>query len=261
MADDLTFVIHPETESASIGLFIKSLERINRLLRDVDHAIYRSKGERRWVISSLHASSPTVTLRSVLGDSEAVDALADGLRSVTIGTDQPPRYFTEQALQDLHKMKGLFRGKDRAKSIVVSVGSRQAATIRQDIGEKAGRILAAGYHNIGSLQGTLEAINVHGALTVTIWDRVSRAPVRCNIPRSDKWVSSVKDLLEKRVIVTGTIHYFVNGVPRSISNVVEIADATPDPSLPKAEFGSIPDSEAARAPAEFLRSVRRFGPE
>lgn len=256
MAEDLTFEIIPDSQSASVGLFLKSMENISRLLRDVDRAVHGSKGERRWVISKLHASSPTVTVHPVLGDTEAVDAIGDGLRRVTAGTDRPPRFFTEPALEDLKKMRRLFYGKDRAKSIVVSVGDQQAATIEQDIAEKAKRILTAGYWNIGSLEGTLEAINVHGSPVVTIWDRVSRAPVRCSIPKYAEWVARVKELLEKRVTVTGKIHYFANGVPRSILEVAGLEDATPDPNLPKAEFGSIPDSEAARDPVEFLRKIR-----
>lgn len=133
MADDLTFVINPETESASIGLFLRALDDISRLLGDVDYAIYKDRSKRRWVIRRLQASSPTVTVQPILGGREAIEAIAAGIRTVTLGTDQPPQYFTEQALQDLKRMRRLFRGQDRARSIAVSVNNTETATIRQDI--------------------------------------------------------------------------------------------------------------------------------
>ena len=241
MADDLTFVINPEAESASIGLLLKSLEDIGRLLRHVDRAVYGARSENQWLVSSLTSSAPTITVQPTLNGYEAAEAVGAGLRAVTAGTNQPPRYFSEEALIHLQKMRRLFGGRSRARSIAVFVSGNQAATIGRDISEKVDRILTAGYRNWGSLEGTLEVINVHNTATVKIWDRVSRSPVRCSIPRDAEWIDRVKSLLQKRVLVTGDVRYFVNGVPRSISNVAGIEDATPDPALPRAEFGSIPD--------------------
>ena len=256
MSDDLTFIINPETESASVGLLLKSLEEINRFLRDVDYAVYGPKHQHQWMVRRLKSSAPSITVEPDGGAGSSVEVIGEGLRTVMLGTEQPPRFFTERVLEDLTKMKRLFGGKSRAKSIDVIVDGQQTATISRDIAEKADRILSAGYYNIGSLQGTLEAINVHGSPTVTVWDRVSGSPVRCSIPNEHGWIDHVKDLLEKRVSVTGNIRYFVNGTPRSITSVIAIEDATPDPHLPRAEFGSIPDERAARDPAKFLQSIR-----
>ena len=258
MPDGLTFAINPATQSASIDLFTKALDDIRRLLRDVDYAINRERSGRRWIISELHSSSPTISVRPLLGDEEMVGAIAAGIRDVTTGTDQPPQYFTEQVLEDLKRMRRLFVGKDRATSVVVSVDSQETATIRQDISQKANRILTSGYWNLGSLEGTLEAINVHGTPTFTIWDRVSRSPVRCSFPNDAAWIENVKELLKSRVFVKGRIRYFANGIPRAITNIEDIFDATPDINLPKAEFGSIPDDAAAHDPVEFLRSIRNL---
>ncbi len=263
MADDLTFVINPEYETASFGLLLKSFEDIRRLLRDVDRAIYGPKSARDWAVRKLGSSAPTITVNPEFNGQgapeaiEATEAVGDGLRAVTTGTDQPPRYFSEQALVDLGKMKRLFTGRSKARSIAVFVNGHQMATIRPDISVKVNRILTASYLNRGSLQGTLEAINVHGTPTVTIWDRVSRLPVRCSIPRNPDWFSRVKGLLEKRVTVTGEIHYFINGTPRSIRAVTDIEDATPATDLPKAGFGSIPDMHVRElGAAQWLNSIR-----
>ena len=257
MADDLTFVINPETESASLGLLLKSLEDIGRLLRDVDKAVYGPNSQNQWMVRRLQSSAPTITVQPELNGRQATEAVGIGLRSVSMGTDQPPQFFTEQALFDLQKMRRLFGGRSRARSITVWMNGHQTATIERDISRKVDRILSAGYHNIGSLEGTLEAINVHGAITITIWDRVSRLPVRCSMPKDRPWIDHIKNLLERRVTVTGDIHYFVNGTPRSISSVTDIQDATPDVNWPKAEFGSIPDMRVREiGAAKWLEAVR-----
>ena len=109
---------------------------------------------------------------------------------------------------------------------------------------------------MGSLEGTLEVINLHGTPSFKIWDRVSNAPVHCFFPNTPDWKGRVKENLERRVAVTGTIRYFINGIPRTVTDILELQDITPDPSLPRAEFGSIPDEDASHSPVEFLRSIR-----
>ena len=115
MPDGLTFAINPETQAASLDLFLKAVEDIRRLLRDVDYAIHRECTSRRWIISDLHSSSPTMSLRPLLGDEEMVGAIAAGIREITAGTDEPPQYFTEQVLGDLKRMRS---------SLVSSSGER-----------------------------------------------------------------------------------------------------------------------------------------
>ncbi len=261
MAEDLTFTINPEGESTSIDLFVRSIEDISRLLHDVDYVVRRGTAKRRWLIRELHSSAPTITVQPVLGDQESMAAVADGIRTVTKGTDQPPEYFSEKVLEDLRRMGRLFAGRDRARSIVVSVDSMQTATIEKDISEKASRILTSGYWNLGSVEGTLEAINLHGSPRFTIWDRISRAPVRCSFPNTADWKEQVTGFLEKRVLVTGRIRYFVNGIPRNVTEIVDIEETTPNPNLPRAEFGSIPDASAAQDPGAFLRAIRGLEPD
>jgi len=259
MAFDLTFIIRPDAESVSVRLFLKTIEDIDRVIRDVDYAVTREKGKRRWIIAGLSSSAPTVTVRPALENAEIVEAFVNGLRTITAGSLEPPAHFTEQALDDLKRMRHLFTGRDRAKSLEFSSNGEQHVVIEKDIGEKADRILKGGHWNLGSLEGTLEAINLHGSPTFTIWDRVSRLPIRCSFPRDAIWKEQVKSFLEKRVLVIGRVNYFLNGKPRSVTNIERIEDMTPDSDLPRATFGSIPSPDIAKDPAEFLRTVRGEG--
>ena len=238
MAEDLTFRINPEDQAASIDLFFKAIEDIRRLLRDVDYVVHQGTAKRRWIIRELHSSAPAITVQPVLGDQESMDAVADGIRAVTTGTDQAPAYFNEKVLEDLRRMSRLFAGRDRARSIDVYVDNLRAATIEKDISDKASRILAAGYWTLGAVEGTLEAINLHGRPTFTVWDRISRAPVRCLFPNTQDWKDQATASLEKRVLIRGRIRYFSNGIPRIATNIDAMEETTPDPSLPMAYFGS-----------------------
>ena len=260
MENDLTFVIDPEAESASLGLLLRSLEDVGRLLRAVDRAVHGSDSRNRWRVRELASGPPTITVRPDPGGRATSEAVRAGLRSVTAGTDSPPAHFPEPALLELRRMRRLFAGRDRARYITVVAGGGRTARIGRDISEQVDRILAAGHQMLGSLDGRIEAISVHGDATVTIRDRVSRWPVRCSIPRDAEWTGRVRGLLGRRVLVAGNVHYFVDGTPRSISGVTDIEDATPDPNLPRAGFGSIPDPQVRRlGAARWLKSARGSG--
>lgn len=255
MAYGLTFVIHPENQELSLGLFQKTIEDVHRLIRDVDYALTRERGPRRWVVQELHSSTPTITLRPLLENEELVEAIVNGVHIVSQGSLEPPAHFGEDALDDLIRMRRLFSGRDRVKRIEFCRNGHVGVAER-DIVDKAKKILKGGYWALGSIEGTLEAVNFHGNPTFTIWDRVSRAPIRCYFYKERDWKDRVKGLLEKRVLVRGKVNYFRNGLPRSIANIQEIEDMTPSPGLPKATFGSIPSKEAAEDVVSFLRSVR-----
>ena len=258
--DDLTFVINPETEFASVDLFLKSVQDIVRFLRRTDDAIHGPKHQHQWVVRELRSSAPTITVEETpLNGVRSAEVISNGLRAITLGTDQPPQFFTVPVLEILANMQRMFDGRgSRAKSIGVFMSGNQVATIERDISEKVNRIISAGYRSVGSLEGTLDVIDIHKTPVVTVWERVFRTPVRCHIPKGDEWTARVIGLLGKRVTVTGEIQYFSNGKPRAMRDVVKVEDSTPDPYLPRAEYGSIPDARAASDPVEFLESIRGY---
>ena len=258
MSDGLTFQIQPEGETASLDLFVRVLEDVRKLVIEVDYAVNRERSGKRWAVTRLHSSAPTFTISPADADLRATDAIFAGIGEISQGTDSPPQHFTEDVLVRLLRMRRHFRGQGGANYISVSANGREPVRVTREIGEKVSRILDAGYSSLGALEGRLEAVNFHNRLTFTIWDRVSRAPVRCSTPNSQEWREKVKDLLEKRVLVRGRVRYFSNGIPRSVSHIRDISDNSPDPALPKAEFGCIPDKDAAENPIEFLNSIRRL---
>lgn len=258
MIHSLTFIIRPaETEEVSLDLFQKTIEDIRRLVKDIDYAVTRERGKRRWVIEALHSSSPAITIRPLLENEELIETIVQGISDVSEGTADPPKHFNEPSLEDLKRMRRLFHGKDRVKNVELKHEGMKTAIIREDIEEKVGKILAGGYSALGSIEGILEAVNLHGGRpTFTIWDNVSGAPVRCFFPKTTPWVKQVEELLEKIVIVRGVVNYFKNGLPRSISNIRDISDETKNPNLPKATFGSLSSDKPIENIVDFLTDVR-----
>lgn len=256
-AESLTFEIHPTDDFVPLGLFEKTIEDIRRLVKDVDYAVTHRRIGRTWVIARLQSSMPTISIRPVTDGQQVIETLTDGLHIVTQGQAiEPPPHFSADALDDLKRMQRLFTGRQKARRLVFSSNGQMIATVDQEIEEKVNRIFRGTYTVLGSLEGMLDALNVHKIPTFTIWDRVSGGPVRCQFPKESAWIERVKILLQKRVLVAGEVNYFRNGIPRSISQVRDLRDMTQDPSLPKASFGSISDPEAKKDPVKYIKSQR-----
>ncbi|HLG68915.1 MAG TPA: hypothetical protein VK009_00680 [Chloroflexota bacterium] len=256
MADDeLTFALYPgEIGVVPLPLFLNAVADVQRLLIDVAYAVTRDKYKGRWIVTNLHSSAPTVTLRATSEGPETMDTLSAGLQSVVSGeAKEPPIGFTVDALADLKKMHRLFWGKERAQRLVFSRDGSEIAAINRNINRQVEQILRQTYTVLGSLEGTLEAVNLHGRPVSTLWDRLSGAPVRCYFPRT--LTQLVKDHLEKRVLVRGEVRYFRSGIPQYV-NVWEIRDRTPDESRPKGDFGSIPDLTGGVDAVEYVRAMR-----
>ena len=258
----LTFQIHPEGKTTSLDLFVRVLEDVRKLVIEVDYAVNRERSGKRWAVTKLHSNAPAITLEPTIeGLDEPIRAIIVGIGEIAQGTGHPPQHFNGQVLRRLKKMRRHFQGPDKARRISVSAGGDEQVIIAGDIDVKVKKILESCYWSYGSLEGYLEAANLHGKPTFTIWERVSRTPVRCFLSNDQAGKDLVESLLEKRVLVSGKIRYFSNGYPRSISEIRDIVDNTPDPTLPKAYFGCIPDAEAAKDPAKFLRRIRGYDDE
>ena len=262
MARNIKFVLQSEANFASLGALAKSIQDIRKLIQYVDFSATRRKGGRLWQVQKIESTAPTITLIPPPGEMDAVDIIADGLHAVTeTDTLSPPEYFSEDALKHLSQMRRLFHGKERLSRVPIYVDddaslSTLVATIRSDIPEKVNPILRGGYTEPGTLEGNLEVINLHRIPTFTIWEQISGVPVRCTFPNDWNWKQRIRDLLEKPVQVEGQVQYFSNGLPRSITRIEKVVDVTPDPSLPQATYGAIPDITGDLDTMEYLRKMR-----
>lgn len=264
MAKSLILELHPDTESMYLDVLVKAIQDVSALVADVDYAVTRERQGRKWVVTSLRSSIPTMTIEPAINGTGTVDAVATGLQLITAEAEPeaPPPYFSEEALDDLRRMRRLFRYKKaRLSKLVVKTEDSDiaVATIRDDIGRKVDRVLRGSYTVLGSLEGTLEAMSLRGkSPAFTIWERVTGRPVRCFFDK-ERWYDTIVSLMRQktRVLVVGKVTYFRNGMPRFIANVREIGNMTPDESLPKGDFGSIPDLTGGEDAVDYINSMRK----
>lgn len=268
----LTFELVPDATQVSFGSLERSLAQIRRLVREVDFAVTREK-TRVWVVEKLHSSNPTITVKPMLNTQGVIDVIAAGIQVATTGSDAAlPQTFPVEGLHRLRSMRGLFTGRrERLQRIRCKViddslleGGLQEEEIEQapevgvidaSIEEKVDRILRRGYYMLGSIEGQLDAINLHGATTVTIWDRVTGQPVRCYFDRDNK--EQMKGLLERTVLIAGRIRYYANGQLQSITEITDLRDLTPSGERPDVRFGSIPDYlTGGQDSVDYVRGLR-----
>lgn len=273
MAEDLTFAIYPDAESLPFRVLEKTISNVRRLVTDVDYAVTRERRGRRWIVTDLGRRRPewvesrgavsaqevpTISVKPMLDGSETIEAIASGIAQVVESdTTQPPPHFSADALDDLKRMRGLFTGRERAGRVVFT-SNGHATAVSANIAERVERILRNTYSALGSIEGTLEAVNLHGDKTAnfTVWDRLAGVPVRCSFPKLPEVVAQVKSMLEGHVLISGKINYFANGTPRSITDVEDMQLVEPPSGLVRASFGSIPDLTGGRTPQEYVRVLR-----
>lgn len=264
MAESLTWEIHPADETTYLSTLVDSIAKLQKLVRDVDLAVTRERQGRPWVVTGLQSSIPTISIAPAINGTDSVAAVKAGIRILTAAEEprNPPLYFSEDALDDLMGMRSLFtRRKYRVSKIVLKDSpdtSTAIATIQQDVKQKVERVTRGGYSLLGSLEGTLEAANLRNKPpTFTIWERVTGRPIRCSF-NEEQWLDAVSNFLKRRarVLVEGKVMYFRHGIPRYISGLRNIRDTAPDESLPKGDFGSIPDFTGGQDSVDYVRSLR-----
>jgi hypothetical protein len=254
-SDTLTFRLVPKGQTLNLEKFIRGLTLIQRMLTEVDYAVTR-KTAGRWTVKKLQSSAPTITLQAPPKSIPAVPIFKAGIRELATNKrlTAPPASFTEKALRDLADTRHLFAGRQGMRELEIESGGEEVATVQPDTIDRVQSILLGGYYMLGSIEGSLERINWHGRHNFTVWDRVSGAPVTVSFSEAQEGL--VLAHAKERVLVSGRIRYFANGVPRSIT---ELDDITPLPyDFPKelAAFGSIPDLTDGVDSVEFVKALR-----
>ena len=75
-------------------------------------------------------------------------------------------------------------------------------------------VMGQGYTSIGSIEGKLETVSVHGRPAFTVFDAVTGRAVRCEFPAERR--SVVLRAMGHKVVVTGRIRRDPHGRPRAV---------------------------------------------
>lgn len=135
-----------------------------------------------------------------------VDAVVDGFVSLEQTDDALPDFFNDEALD---AAVDLARAGQDVRDLGIRNGHRQTAlTDRTAFNAKA--LLAPLYRDFGTIEGTIESINVHKDRYFRLYESLTGRGVRCNFGhRID--LQHLTSLVERRVAVRGLISYNRSG--------------------------------------------------
>lgn len=266
MAETLVFSLVPEAgKRVRFDALEAAIVQMRRMIRDLDVAVFRAEGVKRrrpWYVERLSSSNPTVALVTEEGSSplgRRTDlTLLEGIREVAKGeSDSPPAFFSEQELESLVALRRRVLTKDLHHIEIGGGANSDKVDVFPSIEDHVNRILRGSVEALGSLDGEMDAINVRYQPHFTIWESMTRLPVRCSFEMER--IEEVKALLHKRVRVSGLVRYFPNGRPRSISRVELIKHLGPSPRPAGCPdyWASVPALAHAVDSVEYL--AKRFG--
>lgn len=110
--------------------------------------------------------------------------------------------------------------------------------------------MCAAHEEIGTVEGKLDVIDVHGEDTVRVWDFRSNEAVDCRV--SPEQLEQAKSCLGHRMGVRGRIKY-ERGKPKEVVDVFSIYDLGEIANLPQIDDVAPLDLTGGVEPSEYLR--------
>src|SRR5258708_549471 len=170
---ELRFDILGEEGEVSAVTFRESIEYAVSLLREFDSALSgKPRGVLSWYIRNLRSNGklsvlfqsrlkPYRTIQNYPHDvaGAVTSNLVSGFQDIEVKCVTPP-YLSEFGLQKINKLAGLI-GRNGAKGFYFESQSKEVK-VTESTKDNIGKLLPIARTAIGSVEGTLEAINIHG---------------------------------------------------------------------------------------------------
>lgn len=232
--------------------FVSSvIEKMRKILEGVDRKLSEDCTQSAsWGISDigmhspLHMTCAPAPIRSDRSVRNIIDPFLDDMNRLEEG--KRPLVFTPE-LQRI------------AKELLLTIGTANARIRFSGDGKRAepsARLIASvdelshPHTEVGSIEGRLDVIDVHGREQVRVWDSRFDIPVVCRI--SSNQIEKAKDYLRSRVVIRGMVRY-ENQKPTMVQEVFEIRQLGDRSKLPQAEDISPVDITEGEDPADYLR--------
>ena len=262
----LQFEIKGDLGNISIATFKHSISYAFGILSDFDVAISGlRRGSLRWYISDFREHNGLLIgvdsrLKESLQKKSVQDVSVPVARHFVESFDDlehrgvTPPYLSEFGLMKAQNMVALI-GKNGAKGFRVSSPSR-TVDVTQATSDHIRELLPTKRTAIGSIEGTLEQINIHRKPHFIVYHAISKRAVTCEFD-AEAHMEKVKHALAKRVNVAGVLKKNFQGETMRIAveNIRIMSETSLLPiSIPKdwhePEFTDAPDS------VEMLRKIR-----
>lgn len=232
------------------------------ILQELDNAISaKPGGSMEWFVSGISteasltvAIEPKSKLKDVDYSPKVAELFVDGLAHIQKEHTTPP-YFSDYGLRKaLSIAKTLHR--NGAEAIKVEDIERKASgLIKADVVDSLKKLISIRYQEIGSVEGTLEVISVHGYPRITIYHSITRRSVNCKF--TPELLEVAKEGLGNRVIARGTVYFnYVNEPVKVDADGIEIMPKEKELPMAKDLRGMVPDFTGDMKTEDYLRSLR-----
>jgi hypothetical protein len=262
MTKGLRVTIEGERGAISLDTFATVIRNTFDILADLDSAVsFQPQGSAHWFVvdasfgSLVIAIEPKSKLRDIDYSPKVAEAFVSGLAHIQREHTTPP-YFSDYGLR---KIQGLAKslGKDGAKAVIVQDVERQAsAMIRPEVTTDISQLINIRYQEIGSVEGRLEMVSIHGVPRFTVYHAITQRSIRCKFALKE-FLDVVKEALGRRVIVAGTVHCNYKYEPVRV-DLQKLTILRKEEELPSAKElrGMIPDFTSDQTTEEYIRSIR-----
>ena len=131
----------------------------------------------------------------------------------------------------------------------IEISGRASANIDQ--------LIRVQQHSIGSVEGRLETISIHGRRPrFIVYDALTRKAITCKF-HTEPWLDKVKDALGHRVNASGEVHYNIKGEPLRVElQGLRILREKHELPTTARLSGSAPHLTGDETTDEYLRRVR-----
>lgn len=250
-----------EAGTIPVQAFLDAVENQVKILQDLDAAISgEPKGTLEWFVADLRRGSLEVITES-RPRADYHDIGAEVSRSLITSIEQvetqgtTPPYLSDKGMKSVQRLLNTV-GPSKASGLLLAspsegveftVTARAAANIKQ--------LLPVRSHALGSVEGRVEMINIHGGSRFVVYEAHTLRAITCKFDRQNG-LESVRGALGKRVNVSGIVHSNARGEPlrMDVEDIRILRDRDKLPSI-ESIAGIDPDFTGALSTKDYLRSL------
>ena len=254
--------IEGDIGTISLRTLLSAIQSELSVLADLDLAVSRgSKPTIDWLVTKLETSSLAVEIKSK-SIIDHMDVGPDVANYFVGGMEQierngtTPAFFGETTMGKVSRLLNII-GRDGATGLALFTPRIGEVDLSPRSSVNAKKLIPVRYSSIGSVEGRIEAISIHKTPRFVVYLARTGKGVSCRIV--DENVNEVKEILGKRVNVSGTVHYNYLGEPVRVDVEVNgIRQLRNDSELPTTSelTGYAPNFTGDLSTSEYLGLVR-----
>lgn len=250
-----------EAKSIPLRVFLTAVQSELKILADLDTAISgEPNGTLDWYVTDMRVGSLEVITesrpRSDYRDigAEVSKGIVTSLEEIERRGATPP-YLSHNGMQSIKKLLGTV-GKGKASGLLMASPSENVEiSVTAKASDNVRQLLPIRYHSLGSVEGKIEMINIHGGSRFVVYDSRTRRAITCKFD-SKTWMDTVKNALGRRVNISGMVHANTRGEPLRV-DIDDIRILRSKEELPTIDdiAGIDPTFTGSLSTADYLRSL------